>query len=440
MQAARGLLTLQRGGLRLNVLIGMVAKGGTVAISFVFTFLIARTYGASGVGIYAISSTTAIIGSTIALSGMEYILLRAVAVNYGQDALADARAAVGVAVRQIAVSSVLLGGALFLASRAIAEHWVGDAAAIPFLRVMALAVPIVAFTKLASATLRASGRVVVSQAIDGPLGTGGAAILLALLALSGNAGPAFTPAVLYCLCSGAAAVFGWIYLMRLVRRWPRGGLYAERTLIAGLPIVAVTLSNMFADWFATVVLAGSVSPSEAGLFRIAFQIASTLNILIVAAESILSPTIAHEYRAGNVARVASIVHQAALGMLVFAAPILLAVAFAPHALLALFGPEFKDAALCLQILCVSQFINLVTGPVGMIIVMTHHERWALTYGLGGAALSAALCLVLVPGHGAVGAAIAVSSATLLRKLAGTFIVRRVIGVPIFGRLGPMRTR
>ncbi len=424
------------GSLRVQVLIGLVAKGATVVTSFLFTFLIAHAYGPSGVGFYAISSTTAVIGSTIALTGMEYVLVRAVAVSYGERALATARAAVRMAVRQISFSSLAIGGGLFLASGFIARHWVGDPAAAPFLRIMAFAVPIIAFTKLASATLRGTGNIPVSQAIDGPIGTGSAMVLLGLLMWTHSAGSWLTPAVLYCVCSAASALLGWIFLMRFVRRWPLGGTYLERTFATGIPIVAVTLSNMFADWFATVVLAGEVSPAEAGLFRIAFQIASTLNILNIAAESILSPIIAHEYRVGNIARVASIVHQAAAGMLVLAVPIMLAVAFAPHAILSLFGPKFIGAALCLQILCASQFINLASGPVGMVIIMTHHERWALTYGIGGAALSAVLCLVLIPGYGTTGAAIAVSSATLLRKLAAVVITRQVIGVPLFKRRKP----
>ena len=111
---------------------------------------------------------------------------------------------------------------------------------------------------------------------------------------------------------------------------------------------------------------------------------------------------------------------------------MLAVAVAPRLLLGLFGPDFEDGALALQILALGQAIRLATGPVGSIIVMTGHQRWTLYYALSGAALMVAFAWALIPPLGAVGAAWATVAATLCRQLTAAVVVQRLIGIRLIG--------
>ena len=415
------------------MLTAFALRGAAAAFSFALNWLIARAFGAEGVGGFSIALTTAVLGSTLSLVGLEYVLLRTVAVEYGQGRSGVARAAVRAAVRQTVLLALLLGGGLFLARDLIADRVMTEPEVAPFLGVMAFAIPIIASAKLASAALRGAGDIATSQAIDGPMGTGVTAGVLAALILAGADMSPLAPAVLYCAFAAAASLFGWIVLRRRMRGWEPAAPYSEHHVRAGLPILGVTVSSLFIDWFAVMLLGSTWGADEAGVFRIAFQIVAVLNLMITALDSVLSPVIAKAYAAGDKARIASVARKAALAFLGLSSPLLLLVFVAPAWTMGLFGPEFVSGAVALQILAVGQAFNIVTGPVGTILVMAKHERWSLAYALVAALIAAGLLWWLVPLYGVMGAAIGVAVATVFRKLAALVIVRFVVGIPVLQR-------
>lgn len=426
--------------LRIQMAIGFAAKGFTALVSFVLTWLIARRFGASGVGLYSVAQTTALFGSTLALIGLEYVTVRQVAQQLRLGLSGEARRTLFAALRQVAFTSVMLGAAMLLLRQPFALRVLDQPEAADFLGVMAFAIPIVAFTKIASAALRGSGHVLASQAIDGPIGTGLAALVFAGLIALGEVRDAVLPAILYCAFGALAAAVGWIVLLRVVRGWDAASGPAPRLLRTGVPILAIALSQLFVDWFALVVLAAEGDAAEAGLFRIAFQIVSVLNLLNVASEGILAPVIAQEYAAGDKARIAAVLARTSALLVALASPLLLVCFFAPEWILGLFGREFTGAAPALQILAAGQLVNMAMGPLGGVLVMTHHERWSLAYGIVAAGIAAGLCLWLIPLYGVTGAAIAVTAAVLFRRLAAAAIVRFVVGIELWRWRAPSGTQ
>lgn len=417
--------------LRIQMAIGMVAKGLTAALSFALNWLIAQRFGPSGVGLFGVAQTTALFGSTIALMGLEYVTVRQVAKLIKLGHIGEAKRTLLAVVRQTALTSILLGGGLLVFSQPFARTVLEQGEVAPFLAVMAFSIPIVAFAKIASAALRTSGHVLASQSIDGPIGTGLTAIVLAALILGGEANEPLLPALLYVGFGLLATVIAWLLLLPEVRRWGQPSGQHPPLLRMGVPILAIALSQMFVDWFALLVLTATGDPAQAGLFRIAYQIIAVLNLLNVAGEGILAPIIAQEHAVGNKARIAAILARTSALMIVVASPLLLVCLFAPELILGLFGPEFAEAALALQVLTIGQVVNLALGPIGGVLVMTHNERWSLAYGLVAAAMSAALCLWLIPLYGTTGAAVAVTAAVLFRRLAAAAIVRFVVGIELW---------
>lgn len=417
--------------LRLQMAMGFAARGTSAVASFVLTWLIARQFGATGVGLYSIALTTATICATLSLGGLEYVTVRQAARLLKLDRPGEARRALSGAVRQVAFTSTILALALFALRVPIAERLLEQPQAAPFLGVMALAIPLLAFTRLASAALRGGGHVMISQVIDGPIGTGFAAVALAVLMWLGLANDRLITVVLYCLFASLAVIIGWAVLVRVVRGWGPAAGPRPMLLRTGIPILVITLSQLFVDWFALLVLTAEAGPAQAGLFRVAFQIVSVLNLLNVASESILAPVIAQEHAAGRMDRIAQVVSRTALLLVVAGAPLLLVCFFAPGWILGLFGAEFRVAATPLAILAGGQLVNLAMGPIGGVLIMTHHERWSLAYGVIAATGATALCLWLIPPLGVTGAAVAVTAATIFRRLSAAAIVRFVVGIELW---------
>lgn len=423
--------------LRIQMAIGFAAKGATAVLSFALNWLIARRFGAEGVGLFGVAQTTALFGSTLALMGLEYVTVRQVAKFLKLGVSGEAKRTLFAALRQTAVTSLLLGGGLFIFSEPFARRVLDQGEVGPFLAVMAFSIPIVALAKIASAALRGSGHVLASQSIDGPIGTGLTALVLAAMVYTDRADDPLLPAILYVAFGLLATAIAWTALIREVRRWDPSSGEKPALLRMGIPILAIALSQMFVDWFALLVLTAQGDPAQAGLFRIAYQIVSVLNLLNVAGEGILAPVIAQEHAVGNKARIAVVMARTSALLIAMASPLLLVCFLAPEFILGLFGPEFTGAALALRILAVGQLVNLALGPIGGVLVMTHNERWSLAYGIVAALMCAGLCLWLIPLYGTTGAAVAVTAAVLFRRLAAAAIVRFVVGIELWRWRAPV---
>lgn len=417
--------------LRIQMAIGLASKGFAAVASFVLAWLIARAFGPGGVGIFALAQTTATLAATLALMGLEYVVVREVARALKLRAAGEARRIVLAALGQAALVSGVLGLGIFLLRDRFARDLLGEAAVAPALGIMAAAVPILTLIYVASSALRGCGRVTVSQLINGPIGTGLAALTLALCMAAGVASDALLAVWLYVGFALLAAVIGWSAVARAMRGWQRVEGPRPQLLRMGVPLLLATLSLTFIDWFAMLVLTANGSARDAGLFRIAWQIVSVLNLLMVASDAILAPHVSQNYAVGARDRITVTLSRTTAAMLTLAAPLLALCLLAPRWLLGIMGPEFGEAALALQIIAVGQVVSFLLGPIGSVIAMTRHEKWALGYGLVSAAVAAVLCLWLIPVYGVNGAAIAVTTAIIFRRIAAALVVRFVIGVRLW---------
>lgn len=418
--------------LRIQMAIGLAAKGFAAVASFVLNWLIARAFGPEGVGIFALAQTTATLAATLALMGLEYVVVREVARALKLGAPGEARRMVLAALKQGALISCVLGLAIFLLRERFAGDLLGEPRVAPALAIMAAAVPILTLIYIASSALRGCGRVTVSQIINGPIGTGLAALTLGLAMLAGAAHSSLLPVALYVGFALLAGVIGWAVLARAMRGWDRtDGGERPPLLRMGVPLLLATLSLTFVDWFAMLVLTANGSARDAGLFRIAWQIVSVLNLLMVASDAILAPHVSQNYAVGARDRIAVTLSRTTAAMFLLASPLLALCLLAPRWLLGIMGPEFGEAALALQILAVGQIVSFLLGPIGSVIAMTRHEKWALAYGLVSAVVAAVLCLWLIPRFGVIGAAVAVTTAIIFRRVAAVLVVRFVIGIRLW---------
>jgi O-antigen/teichoic acid export membrane protein len=101
-------------------------------------------------------------------------------------------------------------------------------------------------------------------------------------------------------------------------------------------------------------------------------------------------------------------------------------------ILSLFGPQFTAGYPLMFILAVGLMARAAIGPMERFLNMIGQQRiCALVYG-SAFGVNLALCFVLIPPFGAVGAAIAISAALIFETIALVLIARRRLGLQIFG--------
>jgi O-antigen/teichoic acid export membrane protein len=404
---------------------------GAVA-SFGLNWLIARHFGPAGSGQFGIALTTLMITSYCVLAGLDTIVVRSVAGDLAQHKTGEARGVVATVTRTLAFAAPLVAATMFVLREPLATHVLHQPGMATMLGIMIWALVPLTLQRIASAALRASGNIMMSQIIDGPVGTTLAAVGLAIGIATGFAQTMAVPAYLYLAGILVGSVVGWLSFRRSSRAWSAAVPLAVTPLIvAGLPILLSNLSQVFTEWYTTVSLGAHWPVEVVGQYRTAWQFVTLAGLVQLAMEVIIGPRIAAAARIGDTAAIARVARRMVGLVLVLASPLFIVIFLAPGFLLGIFGPRFVGGSLALQILGLGQLVRLAAGPLGVILVMTGNQRWVLLYAGSAVVLCVGFALWLIPLYGAAGAAAATAAAMIGRNLIAVVIVHFVLRINLF---------
>ena len=112
-------------------------------------------------------------------------------------------------------------------------------------------------------------------------------------------------------------------------------------------------------------------------------------------------------------------------------PLLLCCLLAPAWMMNLFGSNFGTGSSALIMIAIGQFINSISGSVGVIMQMSGHERaWAVIL-LITFIINAWLMYVLVPRYGLNGAAFSMMVVMIINNVAGAAYVKIRLKIATF---------
>lgn len=162
--------------------------------------------------------------------------------------------------------------------------------------------------------------------------------------------------------------------------------------------------------------------SAAGIYSVALRFTR----LVMAGLEIANQSTAHMfpglYQRGEMSKLQKIVRLNARMSIVYTLPPAFILFVWPTHILALFGESFMDGATLLRILLVAQMVGVISGPNGILLNLTGHER-ELALILGATLILFVMMLaMLIPTKGAVGAAVATLIAYSIHNFASSLRV------------------
>jgi O-antigen/teichoic acid export membrane protein len=202
--------------------------------------------------------------------------------------------------------------------------------------------------------------------------------------------------------------FSWSGIAPELRpaEWRRA---SRRMMIGGMFQEVITRSDAIAlGLLATMTSTAQLSAcSKLALLNVFF-----LKVI----DSFYAPKMAIAFSAGNRAELWSLIRRTAMLSLAGSIPVAVVLMVFPGQLLGLFGAEYQDATLPLQILAAGTLINAATGSVGYALLMSNNERVfakiVVLVALGNVAAHAAF----TPTFGIVGAATITAVSVALQNI------------------------
>lgn len=410
--------------LSLAVLVTRIGGGGA---AFLLNILLAHILGLRGIGLYFLATTVAAFAIVLGRAGQENVVLRFGAVATERREWHKIGAIRRGSRRLVFFASVVVSCVLLLVARPLAVVAFHEPALSHLFRIVAISVPVSALATVDVEIVRASGRVRLAallEALPSPILS-----LLVLVPL----GIAFgvTGAVLGTV---VAAVLVLSVVSFTARRQVRGfdsrEGYFDRSLLirTGIPLLWVVLSGMILSTTDTIMLGILADARQVGFYGVSARAAGLASTALAAVTAVVAPRFAALHAAGRQDELSGLARTATGRAVLFALPVLTVCLAAPAAVLSLFGSDFTAATSTLMVLAVGHAVNVVTGPVGYLLMMSGRERVLRNNVLAAGVLNIGLNVLLIPAMGATGAATATAASMILVNVLSLIQVWRHLGI------------
>lgn len=400
--------------------------------------IIARLLGASGAGVYFLTIAIVTVASVVGKLGVDGTLLRFIAEAAEEGDFPQIRriyksGAFIVLTASFGVSLFLFSFADFLAIRVF-----DDMNLVRPLQVASLTIIPLSLLALVSESFRALKKIKYSMVLS-ELAI--PALTIPLIVIFGSLNGVIGGIIAYSLSVILIFFLGRKKWQDELHAFPdtQSNVDVERPLMGvSLSLFWISFTMVVMAWTDTIVLAMWSDSTDVGIYNVAMRISMMTSSVLVAVNSIMAPKFSSLLVRGDLRELEELGRRVTRIMVLCVSPVLFLFIFFPGFFLSIFGNEFLVGSDVLIILSIGQLINVATGSVGYLLIMSGFEKQLRNNSLLVAVLNIFLNLILVPEYGITGAAFASALSVALMNVISTIIVYKKLTIsilPIPGRAG-----
>ena len=183
-------------------------------------------------------------------------------------------------------------------------------------------------------------------------------------------------------------------------------------------------------WSAQIISGVFVSEAELAYLSVAQRIAVLTSLVLVVVNMLVSPKFAALFKKGLVSELEKLAQDTFKLNLFIGIPVLAIFLLFPELILSMFGSQFVEGAVLLQILALGQLVNVVTGSVGYLLTMSGNEKVMRNVVFLSGIFSVVISFLLIPFFGVLGAAIATALSVSFQNILATIMIYRVLNIRI----------
>lgn len=415
--------------------IAFALKLAGVACTYIFTFFIARYYGAEAMGIFALSFTMLQIASIVSRLGLDTALLRFISQYASKGEWVCVRKVYRNALQLVLPASLVMSLIFMYSSPWVATNFFQKESLKVYFQIAALGIVPFSWLYLNTECLRGLKEIksyAFLQTISPYLIGSVLLILLSFIFPGSNHQPVIAYIISIVLtCIGSI----WIWKGRsrhkqsLSSSKPEVIRHKALLKVSG-PMLLASSMFLIMQWTDTLMLGALRSEEEVGVYSVCLKIANITSLSLMAINSIAAPKFAEMWGKENIKGLEKIAKQSTKMIVFISTPILLVIAIFPSSILNLFGNEFTTGYLALILLVLGQFINSISGSVGYILQMTEQETIHQKIIVLASIINVFLNYILIPTHGITGAALASMASTFFWNVYMIIVIRKKLNINI----------
>ena len=294
------------------------------------------------------------------------------------------------------------------------------------------ALPLWTAIKLTQGVFRSFKKPGFSQFLDGVLlpvlllSILGMAIILNITISAVTVMAVFVASCLVVLIFGKVWLRTYVYpsMLKIV-----GVEYKTREwLTFATPMLVIVGTYMIMSNTDVIMIGMMKDPSQAGIYTAAAHMASLVSVSLVFVNMALMPYISEYFFSARRVELQHFIFLSARIAALFAVPVFIILLLYGKYALGFLGDEFKSGYHVLLILITAHLVNVLSGSVGNIMIMTGKQKQAAYTFAISAALNIILNLILIPYYGIDGAAVATAFSMMLWNVALVIYIRKRISL------------
>ncbi len=406
--------------------IAFFIKCSNAVISFAFNVILARLIGAEGAGVYYVAISVSTISVLFCSLGFNNVLLRYVSMFSETKEWGKVN---GVIRKTLIISSsiaLIISSLLFLNSNFISEFFFSKNELSEPIKLMSLAILPITIISLSQDILKGLEKYKEALIVGGLLvPLLGIPLLFIFVNLYNIEGAIMA----FVISNILSLITAYYFINKHVPNFTLRKGNFDNKLIYGMsiPLFIMAITNFLIVGGDLFILGIWENNHNIGLYGAAKRLSILVGFILIAVNSIITPKIAKYYAQGEMKALKNIAQRSTLLLIVLALPIFLFILIFPGFVMSILGEEFIDGSLILIILAFGQYINVSTGSVGYLLILSGHEKLMRNNIVFVSILVLVLYILLIPSFGILSAAIISASGLVLQNLIALFLVRQKLG-------------
>nr|WP_313798756.1 oligosaccharide flippase family protein [uncultured Allomuricauda sp.] len=398
----------------------MVFRVGGLLAGYLFTFLIARFYGASVNGLVALSFTLFLFVSIFGRLGIDVNIVKFYSNKENWEKYPDLFYRV---LLKSFIFSTVLGFLLYLGKDFFVYILFKKPDLEPYIIWVVMAIPFWCVTMVCAGLLRAKQKNNWFAFLNNPGRFILALIVFLILISLGHDSLSAIKAHFYgVFCLAIIAIL--VSVKNIGRFTHNTDSNSWGFIKEALPMMLSSTILIFLGWLDTFFLGIYETEAQVGVYSVTLKIATLTSLSLQAINSILAPKLAKNFQEGSLQHFKKLIRFSTHLNFYITALIVFLIIVLHRWILGVFGDEFLGGATVLIILCIGQVVNSMSGSVGVILQMMGYQRIYQNIVLIALVLNLILNLLLVPLYGTIGAAIATVVSISCWNIIGAIYLKR----------------
>ncbi len=406
---------------------GMIVLAGTIISKFfglLYRVLVGRYLGPEEYGVISVMVAVYAVASQIGAVGIPQGVQKFMASYRGEEDMEGVRGTLRTGLIIATVPSVLMGVGVYLAAPWLVENVFHEPRALWPVRMVAVIIPLSVHTSILSNVADAFEQMQYNVYVNNIWANVSRVAIAAVLvwASYGYIGASFA----YAFSMGSGIILAAYYARKLIP-----GLFSHvapakydfsELFHFSWPLLAAGLFGIVLGHIDTFMLQFFSGSREVGLYQAAYPFANLLTIGIGLFASIFLSNASRMIAEGDLEELDSVYQTVTKWVALVSLPIFAVFMAFPRAVLVIFGSEYYVVDDVLRVLSFGFLLGAISGPFRNIFKAT--DRTKVIFGLSAvlATLNAGLNWWLIPSMGAMGAAIASTTAQVVSAMIGLVIV------------------